>query len=80
MPKGTGTFGSKSTQIGGVAGRLAADAVVERAMPSRPTSSRQAPDVVLDHGTGTFHVVDAPVPLSWAELASKAQRWDGSAS
>ena len=31
VPKGTGTFGSKSTQIGGVAGRLAADAVVERA-------------------------------------------------
>ena len=34
-PKGTGTFGSKSTQIGGVAGRLAADAVVERATAAR---------------------------------------------
>ena len=35
VPKGTGTFGSKSTQIGGVAGRLAADAVVEQATDAR---------------------------------------------
>ena len=74
VPKGTGTFGSKSTQIGGVAGRLAADAVVEQATTlAADFLEASAADVVLDHGTGTFHVVDAPQPaLSWAELASKA--------
>ena len=82
VPKGTGTFGSKSTQIGGVAGRLAADAVVERATAlAADYLEASASDVVLDHGTGTFHVADAPKPaLSWAELASKASRTDGSAS
>ena len=74
VPKGTGTFGSKSTQIGGVAGRLAADAVVERATAlAADYLEASAADVVLDLGTGTFHVADAPKPsLSWAELASKA--------
>ena len=59
--------------------------------PTRSSSGRSAlaadyleasaADVVLDHGTGTFHVADAPKPsLSWAELASRPQRTGGSAS
>ena len=74
VPKGTGTFGSKSTQIGGVAGRLAADAVVERATAlAADYFEASAADVMLDVGTGSFHVADVPTPaLSWAELASKA--------
>jgi carbon-monoxide dehydrogenase large subunit len=74
VPKGTGTFGSKSTQIGGVAGRLAADAVVERATAlAADYLEANAADVALDVGTGSFHVADAAQPsLSWAELAAKA--------
>jgi aerobic carbon-monoxide dehydrogenase large subunit len=74
VPKGTGTFGSKSTQIGGVAGRVAADAVVERATSlAADYLEASATDVVLDVETGRFHVADVPTPaLSWAELASKA--------
>ena len=74
VPKGTGTFGSKSTQIGGVAGRLAADAVVERATElAADYLEANAADVVLDLGIGSFHVADVAQPsLSWAELAAKA--------
>jgi CO/xanthine dehydrogenase Mo-binding subunit len=74
VPKGAGTFGSKSTQIGGVAGRLAADAVVEAATAlAGDYLEASAADVVLDLGTGSFHVADVPQPsLSWAELASRA--------
>jgi carbon-monoxide dehydrogenase large subunit len=74
VAKGTGTFGSKSTQIGGVAGQMAADAVVEQATAlAADYLEASAADLVLDVGTGSFHVTGAPTPsLSWAELASKA--------
>jgi CO/xanthine dehydrogenase Mo-binding subunit len=74
VPKGTGTFGSKSTQIGGVAGALAAEAVVERAKELAADHLEANPaDVVLDTGRGVFHVGDAPEPsLAWADLASRA--------
>jgi carbon-monoxide dehydrogenase large subunit len=74
VPKGTGTFGSKSTQIGGVAARLAADDVVERATAlAADYLEASAADVVLDADRGTFHVVDAPTPaLTWADVATKA--------
>ncbi len=78
VAKGTGTFGSKSTQIGGVAGRLAADAVVERATAlAADYLEASAADVVLDVENGSFHGADAPTPaLSWAQLASKASADD----
>jgi carbon-monoxide dehydrogenase large subunit len=74
VPQGTGTFGSKSTQIGGMAARGAADAVVEQAkqlvgdyLEANPT------DVVLDVALGRFHVAGTPEPaLSWTELAERA--------
>jgi carbon-monoxide dehydrogenase large subunit len=74
VPQGAGTFGSKSTQIGGVAGRLAADAVVEVAKGvAADYLEASAADMVLDVGRGSFHVAGTPEPsLSWAELASKA--------
>jgi aerobic carbon-monoxide dehydrogenase large subunit len=74
IPKGTGTFGSKSTQIGGAAARGAADAVVERARTLvGDYLEASAADVVLDPGLGRFHVAGTPEPsLSWEELASRA--------
>jgi carbon-monoxide dehydrogenase large subunit len=73
--RGTGTYGSKSTQIGGVAAGLAADDVVERAKSlAADLLEASAADVVLDVDAGAFHVVGAPRPsLSWAELASRLE-------
>ena len=74
VPRGTGTFGSKSTQIGGMAARGAADEVVERAKGLvGDYLEASAADVVLDAGLGRFHVIGTPQPaLSWAELAERA--------
>ena len=74
VPKGTGTFGSKSTQIGGMAARGAADEVVERAKGLvGDYLEASAADVVLDTALGRFHVVGTPQPaLSWSELAERA--------
>ena len=74
VSQGTGTYGSKSTQIGGAAARQAAEVVVERA---RVLASEQleanADDVVLDVERGGFHVVGSPTPvLAWKELAAAA--------
>jgi carbon-monoxide dehydrogenase large subunit len=73
VKQGTGTYGSKSTQIGGVAVGNAAQAVVERA---RELAAEQleasVADVVLDPRAGGFHVAGSPVPaLSWGDLARK---------
>jgi aerobic carbon-monoxide dehydrogenase large subunit len=74
VPKGTGTFGSKSTQIGGVAARGAADDVVERARQLVGAYLEASPaDVVLDTALGHFHVAGTPQPaLSWAQLAERS--------
>ena len=74
VPKGTGTFGSKSTQIGGMAARVAADEVVEHAKAlTADFLEAAASDIVLDTGLGRFHVAGTPdAGLSWAELASRA--------
>ena len=61
VPRGTGTFGSKSTQIGGMAARGAADEVVERAKGLvGDYLEASAADVVLDTALGRFHVVGTP--------------------
>ena len=74
VAKGTGTFGSKSTQIGGAAARRAADVVVDRAKElAGDFLEASAADIVLDPARGAFHVVGAPArALTWAELAEKA--------
>jgi carbon-monoxide dehydrogenase large subunit len=74
VAKGTGTYGSKSTQIGGAAARLAADDVVEQAKKLVGDYLETSPaDIVLDTALGTLHVAGAPSrSLSWAELATRA--------
>jgi len=74
VARGTGTYGSKSTQIGGTAARLAADEVVERAKQLVADYFEASPaDIALDRAVGRFRVVDAPEPaLSWPELAARA--------
>jgi carbon-monoxide dehydrogenase large subunit len=74
VAKGMGTYGSKSTQIGGTAAALAAETVVDQAKTmAADYLEASAADVVLDQALGRFHVVGAPEPsLSWADLASRA--------
>jgi aerobic carbon-monoxide dehydrogenase large subunit len=73
VPRGTGTYGSKSTQIGGAAARQAADEVVERAKRLAADLLEAAPeDLVLDLDSGRFHVAGAPQSgFSWSELAAR---------
>jgi carbon-monoxide dehydrogenase large subunit len=74
IPKGTGTYASKSAQIGGSAARVAADGVVESAKRlAAGYLEAAAADIVLDPALGAFHPAGVPTrALSWAELASRA--------
>ena len=71
VPRGTGTYGSKSTQIGGVAAQKASEEVVEAAKRLAAAELEAAPeDMELDVERGRFHVTGAPEPaLSWGDLA-----------
>src|SRR5262249_32313527 len=71
---GTGTYASKSTQIGGSAARLAADGVVDQARRLTAGYLEAAPaDIVLDAALGVFHPAGVPTrALSWPELAERA--------
>jgi carbon-monoxide dehydrogenase large subunit len=71
--RGTGTYGSKSTQIGGAAAAQASEAVVEHAKRLVAEELEANPeDMVLDLGAGRFHVTGAPSPsLTWGELAQR---------
>ena len=73
VPRGTGTYGSKSTQIGGVAAGQASEEVVEIGKRLAAAELEAAPeDMVLDVDEGRFHVTGAPQPsLSWGDLASR---------
>jgi aerobic carbon-monoxide dehydrogenase large subunit len=74
IPKGTGTFGSKSTQIGGMAARGAAEEVVEAGKNlAADFLEANVTDVVLDAALGRFHVTGTPArALSWADVAERA--------
>ena len=78
IARGTGTYGSKSTQIGGAAARLAADDVVEQAKQLvADYLEASAADIVLDPAVGRLHVAGDPVMgISWADLASRASADD----
>jgi carbon-monoxide dehydrogenase large subunit len=71
VARGNGTYGSKSTQIGGVAAREASVALVERAKQLAAEQLEADPrDMVLDLAAGQFHVAGAPQSaLGWSALA-----------
>ena len=73
VARGTGTYGSKSTQIGGAAARQAADEVVDKAKQLAAELLEADPqDMVLELGAGSFHVAGAPRPsLDWSQLAGR---------
>jgi CO/xanthine dehydrogenase Mo-binding subunit len=72
IPRGSGTYGSKSTQIGGVAAAKASEQVVEQAMRLAAEQLEASPeDMLLDLDRGRFHVAGSPEPsLAWVELAT----------
>ena len=74
VASGTGTYASKSTQIGGVAARLASDVVVERAKQIVADYLEASPDdIVLDPAVARLHVAGSPAQgLAWEELAGRA--------
>ncbi len=73
VPRGTGTYGSKSTQIGGAAAGQASEILVDRAKEFAADALEANPeDMVLDLDTGNFHVTGSAQPsLAWAELAGR---------
>jgi len=76
VARGTGTYGSKSTQIGGVAAGKASEQVVEVAKQLAADELEASPeDMVLDLERGRFHVAGAPEPaLAWSELAARLDK------
>ena len=74
IAKGTGTYGSKSTQIGISAARGAADVVVEhaRALVAEYLEA-SVDDITLNTDSGRFEVAGDPGSgIAWAELAERA--------
>jgi carbon-monoxide dehydrogenase large subunit len=73
VARGTGTYGSKSTQIGGAAAGQASEEVVEQAKRLAAEELEASPeDMVLDAIRGAFHVTGAPEPaLTWGDLAAR---------
>jgi len=71
VARGAGTDSSKSTQLGGVAARAAAEQTVENAKRLAAEQLEADPhDMVLDAERGRFHVTGAPEPsLDWPGLA-----------
>ena len=73
IPRGTGTYGSKSTQIGGAAASQASDDLVERAKQLAAEELEASPeDMAFDPASAEFHVAGSPQPaLGWADLAGR---------
>ena len=73
VPRGTGTYGSKSTQIGGAAAGQASEILVERAKELAADALAANPeDRMLDLDPGSFHVTGSAEPsLGWAQLADR---------
>jgi carbon-monoxide dehydrogenase large subunit len=74
VPRGGGTYSSKSTQIGGAAARVAATEVVARARGLVAEYLEAAStDIRLDEGR--FHVAGSPqAGMTWRELASRTHQ------
>jgi carbon-monoxide dehydrogenase large subunit len=71
IPRGTGTYGSRSLQAGGAAIDGAAIKVVEKAKELAADELEASPaDLMLDAERGVFHVAGVPAKsVSWAQLA-----------
>lgn len=74
VPRGVGTFGSRSLQLGGSAIHDAAGLVIDKARQIAAELFEADPsDIELDPVTGSFHVAGTPaLSRSWAEIASEA--------
>lgn len=74
IPRGEGTMGSRSLQLGGSAIHDASRQVVDKAKELAANLLEADPaDVVLDPGLGHFHVTGTPaVARSWSEVAAAA--------
>jgi carbon-monoxide dehydrogenase large subunit len=73
VPRGSGTYGSKSTQIGGAAAAQASEELVERARQLAAEELEASPgDITFNLGSAEFHVAGSPQPaLGWADLAGR---------
>ena len=76
VPRGGGTGGSKSLQVGGSAVIQATEAVVARARDAAAELLEANPDdITLDTDTGMFSVVGTPaVARDWAAVAQHVQQ------
>ncbi|MQA07833.1 MAG: molybdopterin-dependent oxidoreductase [Pseudonocardiaceae bacterium] len=75
VPKGIGTFASRSLQMGGSAMRLAADQVIARARELAANMLEASPDdLELNVDQGVWQVRGAPASstVTWAQLAERA--------
>ncbi|MQA87359.1 MAG: molybdopterin-dependent oxidoreductase [Streptosporangiales bacterium] len=75
IPKGAGTYGSRSLQLGGSAVHEASVEVVKRARHlAAELLEADEGDIVLDRDAGRWHVKGAPATaVSWGELAQQAE-------
>src|SRR4051812_25972157 len=75
IPRGTGTYGSRSLQAGGVAVDGAAIKVVDRARELAADELEASPaDIRHDADRGVFHVAGSPDrSVSWARLAGSLE-------
>ncbi len=73
VPRGTGTYGSKSTQIGGAAAHQASEVLIDRAKELAADALEASPeDMTFDAEAGRFQVAGAPGSgLGWAELVER---------
>jgi aerobic carbon-monoxide dehydrogenase large subunit len=78
IPRGTGTYGSRSLQAGGAAVDGAAIKVVDKAKDLAADELEASPaDIRLDVARGVFHVAGVPgKSVSWGELAASLDAED----
>jgi carbon-monoxide dehydrogenase large subunit len=74
VPRGEGTYGSRTLQVGGTAVFEAASAVVRKAREIASHVLEVAPEDVVTFGDGRVGVAGAPErSMTWAELAAAAE-------
>ncbi len=80
VPRGGGTGGSKSLQVGGSAIWRASEEAIELARPIAAELLEANPaDIILDTETGAFSVTGTPtITTSWSDIATKVADDKGS--